>query len=203
MRVSREKDVLFWDRCVLFRERSNAQIVAKGATDYSNTIRIRKGEKGRGCFLTVDWSSQQLVLANIRIWPAAVSDDRRQVDLWLIDHSQGRAPHRRRFQIRFLDELAARHFFETYTEEALVAPVPEGEISIDRNGRTFIEMKLGLATIDSSEDDDDNDDDDDDDDDDGDQDEGEGLGDIGGLDLDGNFGESQDLFAPLRPSRWN
>ena len=46
-------------------------------------------------------------------------------------------------------------------------------------------------------------DDDDNSNDDGDKEEGRELGDIGGLDIDGNFGESQDMFAPLRPSRWD
>jgi hypothetical protein len=132
--------ILFWDRIQsLVRVKANGEHVTKGATDGSNIIRVNRGKRG-GCFVTVFWTCQELLRSNVTCWPDNVSADGKQVDLLLVDFSQGRNGYQRMFKIRFFDEIGASRFFEIVTE------------SLDCGDHSFIQMKIGETIIDTSQD---------------------------------------------------
>ena len=123
MQVSREEGVIFWDRIKeLRRHKLRGEVVTKGSTEGRNILRIHKPSAGRDKhFITVDCVSQKLLNANLINWPSAVSDDGTTIEIWFFDFSLGRKGEKRKFDLIFFDALSAERFFESFCE-ALPSP---------------------------------------------------------------------------------
>ena len=123
MQVSKEvkKGVIHWDRIhELKRIKEDGEVVTKGSTEGDNVLRIRQPSVGRERhFITVDCSSQKLLSANLTMWPSAVSDDGKTIDIWFHDFSLGRKGEKRKFLITFYNAVSAETFFESYTQALL------------------------------------------------------------------------------------
>ena len=109
-------NVLFYDRIVSMRRtKESGEVVDRGSTEGAlNSIEIRRGTGGI-CYVVGHCIMQQILLANIKQWPSAVSDDGRTVTLWLDDHSLGRNGYRRKFEVTFIHERLAKIFFSLFT----------------------------------------------------------------------------------------
>ncbi len=142
MQVDVESNVLFWDRLEkLSRTKMDGEVVLKGSTTVPlNKVRIYRGE--RGGFLTIHCVMQELVRANVREWPYSVSEDGLTVGLWLHDYSMERNGYRRKFELTFFDEVATERFFDVFVNE-----LPT-HIS---TGPSYYEMKGGYKDGDSED----------------------------------------------------
>lgn len=161
MQVAKETNVVFWERLDgLFRYKEDGERVMRGGEGGMNVLRIFKRssggvEQGGGSthFMRITCSYQEVLNCNIRSWPASVTEDGLTITLWLQDQSIGRN-FQRKFELKFLDEMGARNFFEAYTS-ALPQAAAKGRSFVDmRNGDSaFLEKDSG-SSDDSNEDDD-------------------------------------------------
>ncbi len=125
-------NLLFWDRlATLKRHTSRGSVVVKGGFELgSNTVQVRRGENG-GAYIMANCRTQQLVWANVYLWPKEVSGN--TITLVLNDHANGKGVgYKRKFDFTFFDELAAEDFFKVVTQF-----LP----SWSRTGPSFAEMK--------------------------------------------------------------
>ena len=130
--------LLFWDRLPrLTRTKSNGETRDKGSVGGQNVIRVFRG--AIGAFIMVNCSCQELLRANVRSWPVAVSEDSLAVSIYLEDASSN-VPTKRKYKFEFFDELAASRFFDT-----LASVLPRK--TLRRSRKDFWLMKEGLPFV--------------------------------------------------------
>ena len=135
--VREQPGLVHWDRLVsLERVTKKGGVVLRGSTGGMNVVRIHRGSNG--LFITAHCIMQELLCANIRAWPSAVSEDGCTITLWLIDSSLGRQPYKRQFHLTFFHETSASLFFESFVSE------------LEEAGLSFDVMKSGVDEEDES-----------------------------------------------------
>jgi len=213
MQTQVEMDVKFWDRLVsLNRTKECGEIVPRGSVGGLNIVRIHKGQSGD--FVTVKCIMQDVLVANILQWPSAVSEDGCSLTLWLFDFSLGRdGSAKRQFDLTFFQSSSCKKFFDSYTQclkgmdgpsyDMLKDGGKDEEDGSDKEDEAedIVESTAGLALGGGQEDKDEDDgcpplcDKNEEEDE-----ENEKRRMI--LELEENFGESQNLFAPQYPDNW-
>lgn len=145
MDVKNEKGVVFWDRLdALIRVKQDGTEITKGGSSVENVLRISRLTSYSGT-ITAYFKFQQLLNATIRLWPEGISADGLTIELWLDDFSGGRKGFRRKFLIKFLNELAGSLFFHVY-----IAALPKNV-----KGPTYWELRFnGSSARSDSESDD-------------------------------------------------
>ena len=216
--TNQERDVLFFDRLTSLQfVRSNGVINHRGGEEGGVKIRIHQGS--RGAYIACHFGSLNELLSNVRRVVEAVSADGLTVSIFLIDSANGRRQYQRLFHLSFFDEMAALAFFKTYTSALPNAVALKATTFEDLQQRQIDEenaVVVGLAREAHHHDDWDTDDHEEGG---GEYGVGEGVG-IGEGDGEGgedeageeannilddfdDFGESQDLYNPLRPAKFN
>lgn len=214
-----EKDVLFFDRLTsLHFVRSNGLINQRGGDEGGVKIRIHQGN--RGAFISCHFGSLNVLSANIRRAVKTVSADGLTLSIFLIDSANGRSLYQRLFHLSFFDEMASKAFFDTYSG-ALPYDVALKAASFEDLQQDQIDAQNCVRVVGEDHHHDDWDDSNNggEEGDDGqgcegrNADSGEEVDEDQHDDADGGpdnllddfdvFGESQDLYNPLRPLKFN
>jgi hypothetical protein len=208
VKSEKEKATLFYDRVASiarFRKGSNEKILKGGEEPGFLKLRIQQSAPGEVAYVIGHCNNQRVLHAAIAKPPSNVLEDGEGIKLWLFDTSA--RSFQRLFLITFFDENSASGFFDVFC-----SVLPQ-----KYTGKSFYDMRdedeeknkrKGLVSID----DDDESDDESDGESDGESDDDESRVledadttevsalplDIQALEMDGNFGESQDLYHPFR-----
>ena len=215
VKSKKEKATLFYDRVVSiarFSSRSNEKVLKGGEEPGFLKLRIQQSAPGEVAHVIGHCNNQRVLDAAIAKPPSGILDDGESIKLWLFDTSA--RSFQRLFIVTFFDENSAAGFFDVFC--SVLPQKYTGKSFYDMRDEVDKNETRGHISIDDDDDDDDDDDEVDDDDDESEEDEGEDTNqedshdhvdecstsvlplDIQALELDGNFGESQDLYHPFR-----
>jgi hypothetical protein len=221
VKSKKEETTLFYDRVVSIARitssgRSNEKVLKGGEEAGFLKLRIQQSAPGEVAYVIGHCNNQRVLDAEVSKPPSGVLDDGETIKLWLFDTSA--RSFQRLFIVTFFDENSAAEFFDVFS--SVLPQKYTGKSFYDMRDE---EDNKNTARGHISSDDDDVDYDYDDDyDDKSEEDEGGDTNleadslnhvdectttsvdevsalplDIQALELDGNFGESQDLYNPF------